>query len=222
MRYRVFFLFLFLFLSCKPETLPPGFDHITKHVPDLAIELRYASSQNFLGVVVTGYEHPKKVLTTPTLKALKQAQEGFKQRGYGLKLYDGYRPQRAVDHFVNWATVLDDTLNKSIYYPSISKDSLFELGYIAARSGHSRGSTIDVTLVHAEGQNSGVEVDMGGVWDFFGHESDYFYDGLTAEQRDNRRLLREVMIQYGFKPYDKEWWHFTLNNEPFPEDYFDF
>ena len=222
MRRWALLLFFLIHTFCKYESLPSGFDRIHDHVPDLIIALRYASPQNFMGRIVTGYEQPKMVLTTPTLLALKRAQDEFKQRGYGLKLFDGYRPQRAVDHFVRWATVLDDTLNKSRYYPHLSKDKLFELGYIAARSGHSRGSTIDVTLVFTEGKNTGMEVDMGSTWDFFGHESNFYFEDLTAQQQYHRTLLREVMMRHGFKPYNKEWWHFTLKDEPFPLDYFDF
>ncbi len=137
----------------------------------------------------------------------------------GLKLFDAYRPQQAVNHFVRWAKVLNDTLMKQSYYPDVPKSELFKRGYIASKSGHSRGSTVDLTLIDLD---TGNELDMGSPYDFFGVQSHPFYKKITDKQRKNRMLLRRVMLKNGFKPYENEWWHFTLRDEPFPNQYFDF
>jgi len=149
-------------------------------------------------------------------------QEKLKPLGLGLKIFDAYRPQRAVNDFINWSKHPKDTLTKSIYYPKLAKDQLFDLGYIASRSGHSRGSTVDLTLIYLEGEKKGLVLDMGGVWDFFGIQSNYYFEGVSKQQKSNRKLLRETMKVAGFLPYDEEWWHFTLKEEPFPNLYFDF
>ena len=144
------------------------------------------------------------------------------KQNLGLKIFDGYRPQKAVNHFIRWAKKLNDTVKKKKYYPMVRKDKLFEEGYIAERSGHSRGSTVDVTLIRIDSLNYGQELDMGSEWDYFGVKSWINYDSISYLQKENRRLLQNVMIKNGFKPYSKEWWHFTLDNEPFSEKYFDF
>ena len=136
-----------------------------------------------------------------------------------LKIFDAYRPQQSVDHFVRWAKMLNDTLMKQQYYPNVKKKDLFKLDYIAAKSGHTRGSTVDITIVDIR---TGKELDMGSSYDFFGVPSHPFYPGITKEQRSNRFLLRNLMLEAGFKPYAKEWWHFTLKNEPFLDSYFNF
>lgn len=204
------------------QDLPMGFDYIAKYLPNMVIELRYASSDNFMGRTVVGYQNPKKVLTIETLCALQKVQEVLKKNGLTLKLFDGYRPQAAVDDFIRWTLDSNDTLNKAYYYPSINKIKLFDLGYIAKRSGHSRGSSVDVTLAFREGPSKGKELDMGSSWDFFGPISRIGTTLITNQQLANRKLLREVMISHGFLPYAKEWWHFTLKDEPFPNTYFSF
>lgn len=214
MKYLVLLVFGLLWgLAKEPQLV-----NILEMVPDIQLELRYAGTNNFVGDVVDGYCRPICLVSRPAGEALKGVQAQLKPFGLGLKVFDAYRPQRAVDHFVRWAKDLEDTKMKSEYYPKVAKGVLFEQGYIAAKSGHSRGSTIDLTLVDLK---SGSELDMGTPFDFFGHQSWVHEQGLTAVQRANRLLLRTVMLQNGFRPYDQEWWHFTLRGEPFPETYFD-
>jgi len=211
-----------LWIGCQTYQPPKGFDLIKNHLPNLTVELGYATNQNFMGRPVAGYEAPKELLTIECLKALEHVQTELEAMGLGLKLYDGYRPQKAVNDFMHWATLSGDTLNKKDYYPHISKDSLFAAGYIAERSGHSRGSTVDVTLIYLNGNLKNQTLDMGGSWDFFGPRSWRDFEQLNNIQKNNRNLLAAVMQKHGFKPYSKEWWHFTLANEPFPNTYFDF
>jgi D-alanyl-D-alanine dipeptidase len=139
--------------------------------------------------------------------------------GLSLKVYDAYRPQQSVDHFVRWAKKLNDTLMKQSYYPTIRKSDLFKLGFIASKSGHTRGSSVDLSIVEIK---TNKEIDMGSSYDFFGATSHSFHKKLSSRQEKNRMLLRNIMIKNGFKPYDKEWWHFTLVDEPFPNTYFNF
>ncbi len=208
-----------------------GFVNITDVVPDVILEVRYFGTYNFVGARIDGYEQPTALLTREAADSLRAVSEDLKARGYRLKIYDAYRPQMGVDHFVRWGQDLDDTLMKPYFYPNESKDSLFIKDYIATRSGHSRGSTLDLTLFDMRTEK---EVDMGGTFDWFGKESHPDCGGdpvtgtyrpndtLTAQQFANRMLLRTVMLSHGFKPYDCEWWHFTLKNEPYPDTYFEF
>jgi len=189
-------------------------------VPDAILEIRYYSTFNFIGTRINGYEEPVALVTKEAANALKAVSDDLLQSGYRLKIYDAYRPQRAVDHFVAWAEDLDDTKMKSYFYPELDKSVLFDQGYIARQSGHSRGSTIDLTLFDMKTQK---EVDMGGTFDYFGELSHPdFTDGLTDEQIANRNILRDAMVRHGFRPLDTEWWHFTLDNEPFTDTYFNF
>ena len=199
--------------------LPQGFSYAKDKIPDLEIDLRYAKKNNFVGQKIDGYTTEKAILSTKTAEALFAAQQEFGRMGLGLKLFDGYRPQRAVDHFVRWAKIPSDTLMKAEFYPNITKSELFKKHYISTHSGHSRGSSIDVTLIDF---NTCEELDMGSSYDFFGKISNLDYQDLNAKQRSNRELIQRIMIKYGFRPYAQEWWHFTLNNEPFPKTYFDF
>ena len=153
---------------------------------------------------------------------MQKVQRELSQHGMGLKLFDGYRPQRAVNDFIAWSLDPADTLTKAQYYPSLPKDELFDRGYIAKRSGHSRGSTVDLTIVYTAGVNQGKELDMGSPWDFFGSISWFETAQISSEQMAQRRFLQEIMVSNGFRPYAKEWWHFTLEEEPFPNTYFDF
>lgn len=219
-----FFILLFLIqwnLS-NAQAVPQGFGQIADYLPRLQLELRYAGSDNFTGRPINGYQQPKKVLTIKTLVALQKVQRELSQNGMGLKLFDGYRPQRAVNDFIAWSLDPADTLTKAQYYPSLPKDELFDRGYIAKRSGHSRGSTVDLTIVYTAGVNHGKEVDMGSPWDFFGSISWFETAQISSEQMAQRRFLQEIMVSNGFRPYAKEWWHFTLEEEPFPNTYFDF
>ena len=182
-------------------------------------ELRYITHNNFIGKPIDGYIDSKVIISTPAAKALKKVQSQLSEFGLTLKIFDAYRPQQAVDHFIRWAKVLNDTLMKKQYYPNVAKKDLFKLDYIASKSGHTRGSTVDLTIVDTK---TGKELDMGSSYDFFGTPSHPFYEKITKEQRSNRLLLRSLMLKAGFKPYAKEWWHFTLKDEPYPETYFNF
>ena len=204
------------------QKLPEGFAYLKKENPTLILDLRYATSENFTGKIVTGYTSEKAIGTKDLSIALRKVQALLRSKGLGLKVFDAYRPQSAVDAFISWAASASDTLKKREYYPNLKKEDLFELGYIAEKSGHTRGSTIDVTLVYLKGRRKGKEIDMGGKWDYFGEASHFNYQKISPKQMENRRLLRDLMIEGGFNPYEKEWWHFSLKNEPFPTTYFDF
>ncbi|MHC1743559.1 MAG: M15 family metallopeptidase [Syntrophobacteraceae bacterium] len=204
------------------QPLPRGFVYVDSVIPNIVVELRYYTDHNFVGQRVDGYLKPRCILTKEAAKALFQVQEELKSFGLGLKIFDAYRPQRAVDHFVRWAEDLEDTRSKAEFYPDINKNTLFRDGYIASRSSHSRGSTVDVTIISLQPETRGQELDMGTGFDFFGPSSWPFYAGIHPGQRANRMLLHVLMKKHGFKPYPEEWWHFTLSNEPFPTTYFDF
>ena len=218
MKYNLAFLFVFVCFELFAQ-LPNGFVYVKSIVPDLEVELKYNTKNNFVGKRVNGYKSNKLILTKETALALKQVQETLLNKNLCLRVYDGYRPQRAVNHFMVWAKNLNDTVNKKFYYPDVDKLNLFVEDYIATRSGHSKGSTVDVTIVDA---NTGKPLDMGSAYDFFGKESWTDYKAITGLQKANRKLLLDVMTQHGFVNFYKEWWHFTLKNEPFPNTYFDF
>ena len=216
----------------SPELDSSGFVNITDVVPDAILEIRYYSTYNFVGARIDGYEQPFALITKEAADSLRAVSDELLDKGYRIKIYDAYRPQMAVDHFVRWAEDISDTTMRQVFYPNVDKSKLFEQEYIMARSGHTRGSTVDLTLVNAL---SGKEVDMGGVFDWFGGESHPDYcgnpdtgewietaNGLTEQQFHNRQVLREAMLRHGFKPLDSEWWHFTLANEPYPDTYFNF
>ncbi len=217
--------------NALPEADSSDFVTLTEAVPDAILEIRYYSTYNFIGSRIEGYLQPTALLTRQAAESLRQVSDELKAQGYRLKIYDAYRPQMAVDHFVRWGKDLDDTLMKPYFYPSEVKDSLFIKEYIATHSSHSRGSTLDLTLFDMRTEK---EVDMGGTFDWFGRESHPDCGGdpetgtyrqndtLTAQQFENRMILRRAMMAHGFKPYDCEWWHFTLRNEPFPDTYFTF
>ncbi|MEQ6124768.1 M15 family metallopeptidase [Pseudotenacibaculum sp. MALMAid0570] len=207
-----------LTISCQSQ-IPKGFSYLSDIDSTIQSELRYITHNNFIGKPIDGYDKNTVIITTPAAKALHKVQSKLADFGLSLKVFDAYRPQRAVDHFVRWAKVLNDTVMKQEYYPDVAKKDLFKLDYIASKSGHTRGSTVDLTIVDTK---TGKELDMGSSYDFFGTASHPFYTNLTKKQRSNRLLLRNLMLEAGFKPYAKEWWHFTLKEEPYPETYFDF
>ncbi len=188
-------------------------------IPDAILEIRYYSTYNFVGERINGYERPVAYLTKEAAKALRAVSDELVSKGYRLKIFDAYRPQTAVNHFAEWAQKIDDTRMKEYFYPELDKSVLFEQDYIMYKSGHSRGSTVDLTLFDMRTEQ---EVDMGGTFDYFGEKSHPDYMGVTPRQYDNRMILREAMTKHGFKPLYSEWWHFTLENEPFPDTYFDF
>lgn len=192
---------------------------ITDVVPDAILEIRYYSTYNFVGDRIDGYEEPLAFLTKEAAAALKEVSDDVDKQGYRLKIYDAYRPQEAVTDFVEWAKDENDTKMKEYFYPDLDKDVLFPQGYIAEHSGHSRGSTVDLTLFDKETEK---ELDMGGTFDYFGEQSHPDYKGITDEQYENRMILRKAMMDHGFKPLEEEWWHFTLADEPYPDTYFTF
>ena len=235
-----------VFSSCssKHETSVSATDDssqfvtLTDAVPDAILEIRYFGTYNFVGTRIDGYLEPTALLTKQAAEALKAVSDDVKSQGYRLKIYDAYRPQKGVDHFVRWAENIPDTLMKKYFYPDLDKSVLFEQEYIYEKSGHTRGSTVDLTLFDMTTEK---EVDMGGTFDWFGPEShpdfcgnpetgEYTGDNhkspagrsITAEQFANRMILRKAMQRHGFLPFKTEWWHFLLANEPFPDTYFNF
>lgn len=201
------------------HTLPEGFVLVGEAIPDALLDIRYYTTYNFVGARIDGYEAPVAVLTREAADALKLVSDDMKAQGLRLVIYDAYRPQRAVDHFARWAEDITDTRMKAVFYPDVDKADLFEKGFIARRSGHSRGSTVDLTLLD---EATGKLLDMGGPFDFFGELSHPDYAGVTAQQHENRMLLQSAMMKRGFKPLSTEWWHFTLVDEPYPKTFFDF
>ena len=220
------------------ETPPSGFVYVSDAVPDAILEIRYFSTYNFVGERINGYEQPTALLTVEAATALKAVSDDVKAQGYRLKVFDAYRPQRAVNHFVSWAKKTEDVRMKPYFYRNLDKCVLFPRGYIAEKSGHSRGSTVDLTLFDIA---TGKEVDMGATFDWFGKESHPDWCGnpetgkytgkfpgntppaggkINEVQFKNRMILRKAMMRHGFKPLPEEWWHFTLANEPYPDTYF--
>ena len=210
--------------AAVPQGVPhEGFVYVKNIIPDLIEDLRYFTTNNFMGEKADGYEANYTILTKEAATALSKAADELREKGYVVKIYDAYRPQKAVDHFVRWSKTSDQR-NKKDYYPDLAKTSLFPT-YIARKSGHSKGSTIDMTICYKDTKE---EVDMGSHFDYFGPPSHPSFIGkypggeVTQQHKQNRMMLREVMVRHGFKPYDNEWWHFTLRNEPYPTTYFIF
>ena len=222
----------------RSEPVPPGFVHLSDAVPDAILEIRYYSTFNFIGDRIRGYEKPTALLTVEAAAALKAVSDDVMKSGFRLKIFDAYRPERAVAHFMEWAKRVDDTRMKAYFYPRLDK-AVLPGPYIAERSGHSRGSTVDLTLFDMA---AGRDADMGAPFDRFGEESrpDWcgdpetgLYTGdfpggtppaggqINAAQFRNRMLLRAAMLRRGFKPITSEWWHFILADEPFPDTCFD-
>lgn len=197
---------------------PATFVDASTVVPGLVADIRYAGPHNFVGRPIDGYQAPRCLLTKAAANALADVARDLAARGLVMKVFDCYRPVRAVMNFVRWARDLNDTVAKAEFYPNVDKRTLFRDGYIASHSGHSRGSTADLTLAMSDGR----ELDMGTPFDFFSPRSWTADASVTAEQHANRMTLAAAMRRRGFRGYDKEWWHFTLRNEPFPNSYFDF
>lgn len=249
-----YLLVLLLIVSClpkpaadfsKPNTneIPDGFTDIQKVIPDVLMDIRYYGTHNFLGEKVDGYLAPKCYLTKEAAQALSGVQNDLQPYSMTLKIYDCYRPQRAVNHFVRWATEIDNTKTRKEFYPTVDKRNLFKDGYIAERSSHSRGSTVDLTIVSlpdpkqpdyipgqklrecylpADKRFRDNGIDMGTGFDCFHELSHTANPNISRRQKNNRLLLKTLMEKHGFKNYDMEWWHYTLKNEPYPETYFDF
>lgn len=199
--------------------IPHGFVSLSKTCPDLIIAANYATPDNFTGSVVNGYRRVEAIFSEKGTKALCEIQAEAKQLGYGLKIFDAYRPVKAVKFFQDWAKTPEaNPAKKELHYPTLTKQQLFEQGYIAERSSHSRGSALDLTLVDAQG----TELDMGTIFDFFHEKSHTNSQLITEGQRKNRALLKGLMEKHGFKNYDQEWWHYSLVSEAFPGQSFDF
>jgi D-alanyl-D-alanine dipeptidase len=201
------------------ERRPDMFVDAATVAPGLLVEARYVTAHNFVGVPIEGYERPICYLTRPAAAALALVVKDLEVHGLTLKVYDCYRPERAVAHFVRWARNLPDQKMKPEFYPQVDKRTLFRDGYIATHSGHSRGSTVDLTLAQ---RATGEPLDMGTPFDFFSPSSWPSDRHVSAQAQRNRALLAQAMARRGFRPYDKEWWHFTLRHEPYPATYFDF
>jgi len=242
MKNLIFIFFITLSIHLFSQDIPEGFVEIREVIPDVILDLRYLTNHNFLGLPVDGYKSEKCYITKVAADSLAKVQAELRKFNLTLKIYDAYRPQCAVDHFVRWAKDLSDTLTKKEFYPTIDKSRLFVDGFIAEKSGHSRGSTIDLTIVpipipsqpifdvdnqcecfeSAEKRFKDNSIDMGTGFDCFHSLSHTENINLTPQQRANRLLLKFLMDKYGFKNLVEEWWHFTLRNEPFPNTYFDF
>ena len=200
-------------------TDPSDFVLLSDYVPGVIQEIRYFSTYNFIGDRINGYEEPCAIITKEAARAMKSAADELMVKGYRIKVFDAYRPTTAVKHFILWGIEDTDIRMKPYFYPDLEKQELFSTGYIAKQSSHSRGSTVDITLLDMK---TGKEVDMGGPFDFFGELSHPDFKGITEEQFENRMLLQDVMIRNGFNTFPFEWWHFTLKDEPYPETYFEF
>ncbi len=212
-------LTVFCLVNSVEATLPKNFNYIKKEIPTVELDIRYYEESNFVGKRIDGYLAPQAILTKRATIALTQVQKELNGFNLGLKIFDAYRPQKAVDHFVRWSKDLDDIKMKAIYYPNVQKQHLFRDGYIAKRSGHSRGSTVDLTIIDLLTKEA---LDMGSGFDFFGKSSAVYFKDLSSIQRANRMLLHNIMLKHGFKSYAEEWWHFTLKNESYKKTYFNF
>lgn len=200
-------------ISCDKN----GFDKVSNVIDDAVYDIRYYSSYNFTGKRIRGYNAPVPYMTKEALKALKVASDDLRKQGYRILIWDTYRPQKAVDNFVEWLNNPDDIGNKT-FYPNLEKKDLVKGGYIATKSGHSRGSTIDLTIIKTDGSF----VDMGGTFDLFSEISHPDYKNLTKEQKKNRKILHDAMIKAGFVGINSEWWHYRYKKEPYKDTYFNF
>jgi D-alanyl-D-alanine dipeptidase len=204
----------------KPPPGPPLVS-VTDLDASIRLDIRYAGPDNFVGTPIDGYEAAKCLLAEPAAHALAAVQADLQSDGLGLLVFDCYRPQRAVEHFLRWAADTADQRTKSAYYPNVSKRELVARGYIAAKSAHSRGSTADVALLRFDSWGGADPADMGTTFDFFDERSHLDASGISEEARENRALLRDAMQRRGFRPLREEWWHFTFQPEPYPDLYFD-
>ncbi len=207
--------------------MPAGFVDAAAVVDGLVVDMHYFGEDNFVGARIDGYEGARCLLSRQAATALARVQQDLAPQGFGLKVFDCYRPTRAVAHFVRWARDIKDVKRKADFYPDVDKRDLFRLGYISNRSGHSRGSTVDLTLVRLgpgqpRAEVAPVEVDMGTRFDFFGVQSWPSSKAVSAEAQASRKILAAAMRRGGFTPYDREWWHFTLRGEPYRDTYFNF
>lgn len=224
------------------KNLPEDFVYLSDIDPTIIESVRYATIENFTGKIVDGYKNSRIVLTKIAAEAVKAAQKILQNEGFSMVVYDGYRPQKAVDAFILWGDESTEISTKELYYPTINKSDVFELGYLAKkRSTHSRGSTLDLSIIQTSKSLHSIQVfyktlkngevipilddgtiDMGAGFDLF-HEISHHDTYLIDEQIINHRsILRKAMKEVGFEEYSEEWWHYTLKNEPYPDTYFDF
>ncbi len=205
--------------------LPKGFVHLSDVAPHIDVNMRYLKSNNFIGEPIPGYESNTCILTRQAAEALKSVQKKVRPFGLTLTVFDCYRPQKSVDYFMSWTEKTQDIRKKAQYYPDITKKDLVPKGYIAAKSGHSRGSTVDLNLAYdfRSGSKRSLDLlDMGTAFDFFGLLSHTLNKSISNKARKNRLLLKTLMEEAGFKGLKEEWWHFTLKDEPFKKKYFNF
>jgi len=213
---------IFILFTSNCMALPDKFVYLKDVDSSIIQEMKYITQDNFIGRPIAGYEAAQCILTQPTALALAKVQQALKSQGLSLKVFDCYRPQTAVNDFIKWSKDVTDQKMKARYYPRVDKADFFTLGYVGAKSGHTRGSTVDLTIVRLESNQPPKELAMGTRFDFMDELSHALSEHIQGKPRDNRLLLRNTMQQAGFNPYDTEWWHFTLRNEPFPDTYFDF
>ena len=199
--------------------LPEGFVYIDELIEDCIVDAKYWGTDNFIGRRIDGYESPLVVMSREAAERCVEVANRLRGKGYLLKIYDACRPQRAVDDFMRWAADIPDIRRKPVHYPNVDKKDFFDLGYVAKKSGHSRGSAVDLTVVDAKTHQ---ELDMGSIFDYLDPRSHIVVEGLTDLQEANRRVLRDAMTACGFATYEYEWWHFSLEKEPYPDTYFDF
>ena len=229
-------------VSLAGERRPPDIVDARTVIPDLVVDMRYLTARNFVGRPIAGYRAPVCLLTKRAAQALARVEDELKPKGLGLKVYDCYRPQRAVDEFVAWGADLGDQKMKPEFYPGVDKSNLFRNGYIASRSGHSRASTVDLTIVPLAAPEPEIpatapilacapvwsarlpdaSIDMGTGFDCFGALSHTGNGTIGVQQAANRKLLKSLMAKEGFINNVREWWHYTLADEPYPGTYFDF
>lgn len=237
---RILALILLYTIAEFANALPAGFVYLHDVAPDIIEDLRYAGANNFVGHPIPGYQAARCILTRAAAEQLTKAEKAAVKKGYRFKVYDCYRPQTAVNAFYKWSQNTQDFQTKMSFYPREEKKTLFDRGYISLQSGHSRGSTVDLTLVKIGAKQPPAptkpsrcysqtithmdddSINTGTRFDCLDVSANISYQQLSKEQKANRRLLQDLMLSYGFVPYDKEWWHFTLKDEPYPQTYFDF
>lgn len=206
-------------LGVPKAGLPQGFVYIDELIEDCIIDAKYWGSDNFIGRRITGYEQPLVIMSREAAECCIKAADILRKQGYIMKIYDAYRPQQAVDDFVRWGSDIQDVRRKPVHFPNVDKADFFNIGYIAKKSGHSRGSAVDLTIVDSKTHQ---ELDMGSIFDYMDPRSHIVTEGLTDQQEHNRLILRQAMTDSGFVTYSCEWWHFSLAKEPYPDTYFDF
>lgn len=232
-RFLILICLATMMLSCRDaapqiENDTSDFVLVSEVIPDAILEIRYHSTFNFIGDRIPGYDEPIAVLTRQAADSLKAVSDDLLEQGYRIKIFDAYRPQCAVDYFMEWAKDVSDDRMREYFYPELDKQVIVPQGYVAEKSSHTRGSTVDLTLFDMALQR---DADMGCTYDYFGRashpdaqpdEAIGAYPPINQEQYNNRMILREAMLRHGFHPYDCEWWHFTLTDEPYPDTYFRF